>query len=230
MDANVQFRPSSRAAVALGGAFVFLLLGLSSPLPAAHDDGSKPHKGKPPFHAQDTMRAFQDDHHEPENLSSMSSTPCSGGIAGSYPCSNVDLLSFLPLADIGGGSGNDVWGWTDSSTEKEYVIMGRTNGTSFVDITDPVNPVYVGNLPPHAANSSWRDIKVYENHAFIVTEAVNSGMQVFDLTELGAVTTPPVTFSETTWYNQFSNAHNLVINGPLFRVVGTYASCCHAPL
>ena len=139
-------------------------------------------------------------------------TTCSGGMAGTYPCSNVDLMSFLALADIGGGSANDIWGWTDSSTGKEYVIMGRTNGTSFVDISDPVNPIYLGNLPPHSADSTWRDIKVYADHAFIVTEATNSGMQVFDLTQLRMVASPPATFSETAHYPDFSDAHNLAIN------------------
>ena len=139
-------------------------------------------------------------------------TTCSGGMAGTYPCSNIDLMSFLALDDIGGGSGNDIWGWTDSSTGEEYAIMGRTNGTSFVDISDPVNPIYLGNLPPHSANSTWRDIKVYADHAFIVTEADNSGMQVFDLTQLREVASPPATFSETAHYSGFGDAHNLAIN------------------
>jgi len=30
----------------------------------------------------------------------------------------------------------------------------------------------------------WRDIKVYDDHAFIVSEAREHGMQVFDLTQL----------------------------------------------
>ena len=139
-------------------------------------------------------------------------TTCSGGMAGTYPCSNVDLMSFLALADIGGGEANDIWGWTDSSTGKEYAIMGRTNGTSFVDISDPVNPIYLGNLPPHSGNSTWRDVKVYADHAFIVTKANNNGMQVFDLTQLRMVASPPATFSETAHYSGFSTAHNLAIN------------------
>ena len=140
-------------------------------------------------------------------------TTCSGGMAGTYPCSNVDLMSFLALDDIGGGDANDIWGWTDSSTGKEYAIMGRTNGTSFVDISDPVNPIYLGNLPPHSARgSNWRDIKVYADHAFIVTEAAGSGMQVFDLTQLRMVASPPATFSETAHYPGFLHAHNVVIN------------------
>ena len=139
-------------------------------------------------------------------------TTCSGGMAGIYPCSRVNLMSFLALADIGGGEANDIWGWTDTLTGKEYAIMGRTNGTSFVDVSDPVNPIYLGNLPPRYAYSKWRDIKVYADHAFIVTEADNSGMQVFDLTQLRMVVSPPTTFSETAHYPDFQHAHNIVIN------------------
>jgi len=179
---------------------------------AGHDNGEAPHGGNPPLHAIDTMRAFKEDHHAPEPLSSMSVTTCVGGNAGGYPCSNVDLLAFMPLSEIGGGEGSDIWGWTDSQTGKEYALMGRSNGTSFVDISDPVNPVYLGNLPPHGSNSSWRDIKVYADHAYIVTEANNSGLQVFDLTTLRTVTSPPQTFSETNWFGGFLTAHNIVIN------------------
>ena len=53
----------------------------------------------------------------------------------------------MPLSAIGGGSGNDVWGWTDSTTGKEYAIIGLSNGTSFVDITDPAAPTFLGRLP-----------------------------------------------------------------------------------
>ena len=159
------------------------------------------------------MQAFKDDHHGPEALSSMSIANCAGGMAeNTYPCSGVDLLAFLPLNQIGGGSGNDIWGWTDPLTGKEYAIMGRTTGTSFVDISDPVNPIYLGNLPYHANPSSWRDIKVYGDYAFLVSEAIQSGMQVFNLTELRNVVSPPVTFAEAAWYNGFLTAHNLAIN------------------
>jgi hypothetical protein len=175
----------------------------------AHDD-SMPGNGQVPPHARDTMRAFAADHHHTENLAAQSITTCVGGFAGSYPCSNVDLMAFLPLAQIGGGNGNDIWGWTDSTTGREYAIMGLTNGTAFVDVTDPVNPVYLGHLPPHqgVANSSWRDIKVFANHAFIGSEVLGSGLQVMDLAQLRNVPSPPVTFVETAHYTGFSTSHN----------------------
>ncbi len=203
-----------------------------SPFLFADEDTDAPHQGKPPLHVQETMRAFEDDHLAAENLAAQSITSCAGGFAGAYPCSNVDLMAFLPLNQIGGGSGNDIWGWTDPQTGKEYAIMGRTNGTSFVDISDPLNPIYLGNLALHGSTSTsaWRDIKVYANHAFVVSEANNSGMQVFDLTLLRTVVSPPVTFTETAWYNGFLRAHNIVINDDSGYAYGVGTNNCSGGL
>jgi choice-of-anchor B domain-containing protein len=139
--------------------------------------------------------------------------PCVNGMAGTYPCSNIDLLAYMPLSTIGGGKNtNDIWGWTDPQSGKEYALVGRSNGTAFVDVSDPIHPVYLGDLPTETVESSWRDIKAYQGYAFIVSEAPFHGMQVFDLTQLRTVTNPPVTFTDTAHYPGFSNAHNIVMN------------------
>lgn len=85
-------------------------------------------------------------------------------------------------------------------------------GVSFVDISNPTEPVLIGTLPTATTSSSWRDVKVYSDHAFVVSEAPGHGMQVFDLSRLSNVTTPPETFNEDAYYTQFGNAHNIVIN------------------
>ncbi|MEM9055869.1 MAG: choice-of-anchor B family protein [Pseudomonadota bacterium] len=139
-------------------------------------------------------------------------TPCVDGFAGPYPCQNVDLAAIVPLSDIGGGEGNDIWGWTDPLTGREYAIMGRTNGTAFVDISEPEAPRYLGNLPTHTSSSPWRDVKVYDNHAYVVAEASGHGMQVFDLTQLRGLTGPPLTFLSTAHYGEFGASHNIVVN------------------
>lgn len=140
--------------------------------------------------------------------------PCNSGFADIYPCNGMDLLSHIP-ADILGGSGaegNDSWGWTDPTDGKEYALVGMTTGAAFVDISSPTDPVIIGFLPTATSNSVWRDIKVYNDHAFIVSEAPGHGMQVFDLTRLRNVSNPPETFSEDALYSGFGNAHNIVIN------------------
>ncbi|QIE59613.1 choice-of-anchor B family protein [Rasiella rasia] len=139
-------------------------------------------------------------------------TPCSGGSAGVYPCDGYDLQSSFDLSVLSAGAGNDSWGWTDPSNGDEYAIVGLDNGTVFIDVSNPTNPVYLGKLPTHTSSSTWRDVKVYNNHAFVVSEAGGHGMQVFDLTRLRSVTSPPVTFTEDAHYNGFGSAHNIVIN------------------
>jgi choice-of-anchor B domain-containing protein len=132
-------------------------------------------------------------------------------------------MSHLDLNTLEADSGNDSWGWTDPLTNKEYAIMGLNNGTAFIDISQPASPVYLGKLPTKTSNSLWRDIKVYSNYAFIVSEAGGHGMQVFDLTKLRDVPSAPVVFSEDAHYDGFGNAHNIVINPgqPYAYAVGT---------
>ncbi len=142
---------------------------------------------------------------------------CDEDLAGDFPCRGVDMTSFLSVADLGADRGirlNDLWGWRDSQTGKEYAIVGLSNQASFVDVTDAYNPIYLGKLPmPESANMSvWRDMKVYRDHAYIVSDgAGDHGMQVFDLRQLRGINTPQV-FESTAHYRGIHSAHNIVIN------------------
>jgi choice-of-anchor B domain-containing protein len=138
---------------------------------------------------------------------------CQDGTAGPYPCENVDLESFVSLPQLGGATGNDIWGWTDPQTGREYAIMGTSNSTGFVDVTNPKDPVVVGVLPTRGTPDFvlWRDIKVDGNYAFIVSEITGSGLQVFDLTRLRGRTSSTV-FTSDAAYDEFSFAHNIAIN------------------
>ena len=151
-------------------------------------------------------------------LLSSGSIECADGVAGQFDCNNVDLLSFMTVKDLGGDPGvhaNDIWGWVDPETNQEYALVGRSNGTSFVDVSDPSNPILKGDLPltEGADPSAWRDIKIYANHAFIVADnAGEHGMQVFDLTRLRADSDIPETYTEDALYDGIASAHNIVIN------------------
>ena len=141
--------------------------------------------------------------------------PCIQGMAaGTYPCDRVDMLSHLTLGDLGLTFANDIWGWTDPATKRDYALLGGIEGMVIVDISDPKRPDIVGTLPTHTTTGGdfWRDIKVYANHAFVVSENSGHGMQVLDLTEVRGVTGDPVTFAETAHYAGVSNTHNLNIN------------------
>mgnify|MGYP005749072569 CR=1 FL=1 len=150
--------------------------------------------------------------------------PCVNGFAGEYPCENVELMSVMGTGEVGGGGMNDIWGWVDPVDSKEYVILGRSNGTAFIDISDPVNPLMVANLPTATTSSLWRDVKVHDNHAFIVSEAGGHGMQVVDLTQLGTIENPPLTLAPDAMYSGWGNAHNIVINEATARAYGVGTS------
>ena len=97
----------------------------------------------------------------PTTAQPLSNVSCTNGKADEYRCSNVDLLSFVPLKDLGSnGDGADIWGWTDMDTGCEYAIVGCEDGTSFVDVSEPTYPRVLGFLPSHTTTSLWRDIKV----------------------------------------------------------------------
>ncbi len=139
-------------------------------------------------------------------------TPCENGMAGDFPCDGYDLIGQIAPTSFNASGANDSWGWTDPDTGKEYAIMGLNNGTVFIDISDEENLVYLGKLATATVSSSWRDVKVYKDHAFIVSEAAGHGMQIFDLTRLRSVANAPATFDADVLYTEFGNAHNIVIN------------------
>ena len=129
-----------------------------------------------------------------KNISVTPVNECIDGNAGGYECQGIDLMSNVSLQQLDATMANDCWGWTDTLTGKEYAIIGLDNGTAFIDITIPNQPVIIGKLPTQTYDSVWRDIKVFGNHAYIVSEADNHGMQVFDLTHLRDTTTYTVFF------------------------------------
>lgn len=168
------------------------------------------------------MRKQQDDFAATRSKASKSSrasetfAPCIRGMAaGTYPCDGIDLMSHVTLAELGLSFVNDTWGWTDPQTKKDYALVGGTEGTVIVDISDPKRPDVVGILPAHTLDPQrpfWRDMKVHADHMFVVSEQLGHGMQVLDLTEVRGVSGDPVVFQETAHYDEFSTSHNININ------------------
>jgi len=162
----------------------------------------------------DTDAVLNDQIEETPDVENASGTivPCEGGFAGIYPCSGYDLVAHISLDTFSAEEANDIWGWTDLDTGKEYAVMGLDNGTAFIDITDGINPIYLGKLPTATGASSWRDVKVYGTYAYVVSEADDHGVQVFDLRRLRDVDNLPQSFSADGHYTDLGNAHNIVIN------------------
>lgn len=150
--------------------------------------------------------------------------PTGNGFGNGYDSHNINLLGHLWLHEIGNLNasniiGNDIWGWTDAASGREFALMGLTNRTSFIEVTDPTAPVYLGSLKttPGTGNRAWRDIKIYNEQAYIVSDGNGAhGLQVFDLTQLltasPSSTTSPHYFSSVGVYNGFTSAHNVIVN------------------
>ena len=138
--------------------------------------------------------------------------PCENGKIKDFECQNVELLAYLPKDSLGQSVGADLWGWHDSTTGREFAILGGES-TAFVEVTDPLNPKYLGILRPRAGseNHSAQSVKVYKHYAFIGYEGTDHGIQVFDLTQLRDVKSP-MEFKETVHYDSIANTHTITLN------------------
>ena len=68
-----------------------------------------------------------------------------------FECGATDLLSFLPPSQAHRTTAttspiSSLWGWTDPQTKQEWALLGRRDGTTFVDITNPDQPE-IGRRP-----------------------------------------------------------------------------------
>ena len=153
----------------------------------------------------------------PTFVAAQQSGRCENGTAAGHACDRVDLVSRLARHDLDAADAvmlNDIWGWTDTLTGRDYALVGKMDGTAFVDVTDPATPRFLGHLPATAGTevSMWRDIKVFADHAFIVALSAGAhGMQVFDLTRLRDIDEPRE-FAATTLYAGVDGAINVAIN------------------
>jgi choice-of-anchor B domain-containing protein len=138
-----------------------------------------------------------------------------------YAAHNVTMLSHLTITQLGGGAsatGSSLYGWVDPQTAHEYAIIGRSDGTGFVDITNPGDPKLVADLPMAIGSmpTLWREPKVYGNYAYVGVDGTNHPMQVVDLTRLRSYAGTTLTLSADFDYrgpgNTLSRIHTLAIN------------------
>lgn len=104
---------------------------------------------------------------------------------------------------------NDVWGFVQNG--REYAVGMTRFGTSFVDVTNPIDPVQVHWQD--GVESNWRDGKHFGNYVYVTNES-SGGMRVYDLTNF------PDALTYTDWeggdfqgtFNVLDEAHNVFID------------------
>lgn len=94
----------------------------------------------------------------------------------------------------------------------------QEDGTAFVEILKSGKISYLGRLPQQSAFSRWREMKSYREYMLIGSEAVNHGVQFFDMKKLLDVDPrSPKNFSTSTDLAGFFNdmpagrSHNVVV-------------------
>ena len=105
---------------------------------------------------------------------------------------------------------NDIWGWVDSAGN-EYAIVGMRDGTSIIDLSDPLNPQEVLFVP--GTNSVWRDIKTYGNYAYVTTDHPSTnGLLIIDLSNLPDSANTNIYYYNGPPNSQWGRAHNIYID------------------
>lgn len=113
---------------------------------------------------------------------------------------------------------------------KEYALLGGSKGMIIVDITNPDVPQQIVQIPapegPSNDGSLWKEIKVYKQYAYLVTEA-GGGLQIIDLSALpSAILTNHLYTGDGAIAEQLDKSHALhidvkkgflyIFGGPLF--------------
>lgn len=147
-------------------------------------------------------------------------------LAQTYPSQNINLLSLIDPNTGGVGVGPDgrrysgVWGWKQTSTNKEYAIAGSSIGTYFIDITNPATPS-VSAFVPGKQGCTWREIKTYQNYCYVASDDPSPNtFQIIDMSALPSTVT--VVHNGTTY---FERGHTLWIDqNKLYVGLATYST------
>ena len=106
---------------------------------------------------------------------------------------NMQLISHLPYEQ----NASDITGFAQDG--REFAVIGLQDAASFVDITDPYNPYEIDRIS--GSNSIWRDLKYWNRHVYIGTEA-QDGVKVVSVDDPD---NPTLVHTIT----DFTNSHNI---------------------
>ena len=185
-----------------------LLIGASEAAGLRHDDDPKILDRRPAYAGSGFLRGA---------ANPAGQRAASAGSGLNFEAQGLRLESWLTLGELdGAGSGNDCWGYA-SPSGREYAIVGTSGSTVIVEVSDPANAAVIEVIP--GPLSLWRDVKVYQDRAYSVSEG-GGGIQVIDLS---AVDSGVVTLENTITGSGDERTHNVAIDevsGYLYRTGG----------
>lgn len=112
----------------------------------------------------------------------------------------------------------NIWGYADA-TGNEYALVGHTSGLSIVNVTDPDNPAQVQLV--NGTWSYWREVRTWQNYAYVVTEGGTLGLQIINLSVLPGSVTTKYWKGSGAINNLLNKAHSLQITDGYLYLNGT---------
>lgn len=124
--------------------------------------------------------------------------------------SNLSLVGSLEYntTQEGYNMANDIWGYV-SPNGTEYALVGLKTGFSVVSLADPANPTEMFFI--EGQYTVWRDIKVWDEYAYVVSDNTSEGLLIVDLSDMTGSTYMYTTTDNNGDY-MFSKAHNIFID------------------
>lgn len=114
----------------------------------------------------------------------------------------------IPKAVVVRNIYNEIWGWYDSTKQREYAILGSSLGTHFFDVTDPSNTKLVDFVAGRDDHMIHRDYKNKGKYLFAVADEFKESLMVMDMSTLPDSVT--VVYDRALFFNK---SHNLWVDG-----------------
>ena len=104
---------------------------------------------------------------------------------------------------------NSIWGWKNTTQNKEYAILGATGGTYFIDVSNPSSPIKCDFVPGRRSGCIWREFKTYLHYAYLVSDdSPPNSFQIVDMSYL-----PDSVHVVYDSDSLFRTAHTIFIDG-----------------
>ncbi len=129
------------------------------------------------------------------------------GAHGGFPSQNISLLSHVPFGDFASNpsGANDCWGYV-SASGREYALIGLRASMGVVEVTDPANPVIIGEVPH--ISCTWSDMKLLGDYCYVVNDCSGG----FDVVDLSDVDNGNITHLGQVTVGGVSKSHNVAID------------------
>ncbi len=104
---------------------------------------------------------------------------------------------------------NSVWGWVSPTRHSEFGILGSGSGTSFIDLSNPLNPKEVDFVAGRRNKCIWREYKTYKNYLYAISDdPTPNSFQIIDMSPL-----PDSVHVVYDGTDIFERGHTLFIDG-----------------